>query len=260
MINSGRILKLMSPFILTMTITCYLSSCKSPLTKVVTKHKNGNPAIVADLPDRRDTLNYTVRIYFSDGQLKRIAQVTNGKYSGVIKTYYESGKLSQLDSLINPCSIQTGACDETCIRFYENGVLSERFSVKEGECNGLSQHFGWKGQLAKEYYLVDDSIKNGSYREFYDDGKILRSATYHMDTLVGYEYIFKENGDTVKYYSHYNGQMDFPYKIWLGDGGSTAYGTHLNGDTVLWTWYDQKGNIIKKQTAVPSKSGYVVPH
>ena len=84
-----RKFNLMSPFIFFMATTLFISSCKSPLTKVVTKHKNGNPAIVANFPDRGDTFNYTVRFYFSDGQLKRIAQVTDGKYSGIIKTYFQ---------------------------------------------------------------------------------------------------------------------------------------------------------------------------
>jgi antitoxin component YwqK of YwqJK toxin-antitoxin module len=198
-------------------------------------------------------------MYYPDGQLQRIAQVVNGKYVGVIRTYFNSGKLYELDSLISACDVSSGECDETLIRYSENGKLSQRFTVRAGHFNGLSQQFDQKGLLAKEYELVDDSIKNGVYREFYDNGKILRSATLHMDTLVGYEYIFKENGDTLKYYSHYQGQMDFPYKIWLEDGG-TAYGVRLKGEMVLWTWYDKNGNILKRQTATPSKSGYVLPH
>jgi antitoxin component YwqK of YwqJK toxin-antitoxin module len=156
---------------------------------------------VYELPDRSDTLNYTLKMYYPDGQLQRIAQVVNGKYVGVIRTYFNSGKLYELDSLISACDVSSGECDETLIRYSENGKLSQRFTVRAGHFNGLSQQFDQKGLLAKEYELVDDSIKNGVYREFYDNGKILRSATLHMDTLVGYEYIFKENGDTLKYYS-----------------------------------------------------------
>jgi len=40
----------------------------------------------------------------------------------------------------------------------------------------------------QEYYLENDSIKNGDYREYYPNGRIFRHMTDHLDTIVGIEY------------------------------------------------------------------------
>jgi hypothetical protein len=245
-------------FISLLLVPSLMIGCHSASKRIIEKFANGNPKVIYELSDRNDTLNYTLNIYYPAGQLHRTRQVTNGKYSGIITTYYASGKIYELDSLTAACDIATGECDGTRSIFYENGILAERFLMKGGRFIGLSLHYDEKGHLAKAYNLID-TVNDGIYKEFYDNGKVMRLATFHMDTLVGNEYIFKENGDTLKCFSHYQGQMDFPYKIWLDDGG-TVYGVHLTGEKVLWTSYDKKGNIIKKAIAVPSKSGYVIPH
>ena len=66
-----------------------------------------------------------------------------------------------------------GACDEILLRYNENGTLSQRFCVKSGSFNGVSKHYNSNGVLVKEYYLIDDCIKDGEYKEFYENGNVL---------------------------------------------------------------------------------------
>jgi antitoxin component YwqK of YwqJK toxin-antitoxin module len=241
------------------TSSILLWSCKSAGNRITERFPNGKPEVVHEMADRDDTLNYTLKVYYPDGQVKRVAQVVNGMYVGIITSYFGSGKIYEIDSLTAPCRTDLGNVDGNLTRYYENGNLCQKFSVKNGHFNGMSFHYDNKGTLAKMYTLLDDSIKNGIYKEFYDDGRVLRLATFHMDTLVGNEYIFKENGDTLKYYAHYQGQMDFPYKIWLDDG-RTVYGVRVGEVKVCWTWYDKNGHVMKKQIESPSPSGYTIPH
>jgi len=89
-------------------------------------------------------------------------------------------EIYQIDSLSHPCETQVNACDGILIRFNENGTISQHFIIKDGYFNGLSRHYDGNGKLVKEYYLKYDSIKDGEYREYHDNGKIFCSATYKM--------------------------------------------------------------------------------
>ena len=151
-------------------------------------------------------------------------------------------------------------CNEILYRYNENGSISQQFIVAGGSLNGLSRHYNGNGVLVKEYYLINDSIKEGDYKEYFENGRILRQATYHMDTLVGTEYIFKENGDTAKYYSHYRGNPDLPYKKWL-DNGNILLGNYSpkTSKYVVWKWYDKSGKELRTKIVHPSKNGFVTP-
>jgi antitoxin component YwqK of YwqJK toxin-antitoxin module len=230
------------------------------MKKVIAKNKNGTPGIVFEYEDRNDTLNFDVKVYYPDGILQKEATIRQGKYVGRKMTYFHNGKPYQIDSLSQPCPINIDACDGAVIRYNENGSVSQRFTVKDGEFNGLSKHYDGRGKLIKEYILTHDSIKNGLYREFYDNGRISYLAYYSRDTLTGYEYFFKENGDTVKYYNHYKGVMSFPYKIWLDNGG-TLYGEYKDSSMkeVVWKWLDKSNKEIKQRLMQAGPNGFNVP-
>ena len=192
--------------------------------------------------------------------MQKEATIKNGEYVGEKITYFHNGKIYQIDSMSQPCRMDVNACDGVLIRFNENGTISQHFTIKNGYFNGVSQHYDGHGKLVKEYYLLNDSIKDGMYKEFYDNGKTSRLASYRNDTLIGYEYFFKENGDTIKYYNHYKGDLDFPYKKWL-DNGHILLGNYGDKTSkyVVWKWYDKTGKEIKTKILRPSKIGFVTP-
>jgi len=234
------------------------NACKSSLKKVVARYASGTPRTVYEYPDRRDSLTYIIRIYYPDGRIYKVGTVKNGLFADKKITYFESGKIHQIDSLSKPCDKQADACDGSLIRYNENGTISQHYIIRNGQFNGLSQHYNGNGVLVKSYYLRNDSIKDGEYFEFYDNGIIARKATYKNDTLTGYEYFFKENGDTAKYYSHYKGNIDFPYKKWL-ENGNTLVGNSLNSNSVIWIWRDKSGKELKRIKLFPDKSGFRTP-
>jgi antitoxin component YwqK of YwqJK toxin-antitoxin module len=232
--------------------------CKQKSVKVVARTKSGTPSVVLEYPDRSDTLTYTIKVYYPEGKLHKEAQVQDGKYVGEKITYFPNGKIYQIDSLSTPCDKLLYLCDGVLIRYNENGSISQRFEVKNGQFNGLSKHYDEQGILVKTYYLKDDSIKDGEYLEYFKNGKIAGRANYRNDTLIGMEYGFNENGDTLIYYSHHAGKLDLPFKKWLPNG-NTLYGIRLNGDSVLWTWYDKNGRVLKLEKVGATKSGYLIP-
>jgi len=235
-------------------------SCRHRMERVLYRHKNGRVALVREYPDGSDTLSFIMKEFYPDGTLRRIGDIRKGNYVGKIITFFKNGVVSQTDSILIPCNMITDACDEIMTRYNENGTVSQRFTIKQGIMSGLYQQYNPKGFLEKTYYLENDSIKNGDYKEYYPNGRIFRHMTYHMDTIIGTVYTFKQNGDTLLWDQYYKGQKSFPYKKWLDDG------TTLEGDfvddkskAVIWTWRTKEGKEIKKEVRMPGKSGYVVP-
>ena len=145
-----------------------ICACRNPVKKVMAKNKDGSISVVYELPDKNDTLNFVMKIYYPNGRLQRMATVVNGKYSGKIITFWPSGKVYQVDSLYQPCDMNVRDCNEILYRYNENGSISQQFTVAGGSLNGLSRHYNGNGVLVKEYYLINDSIKDGDYKEYFE--------------------------------------------------------------------------------------------
>jgi antitoxin component YwqK of YwqJK toxin-antitoxin module len=97
------------------------------------------------------------------------------------------------------------------------------------------------------------------YKEYDTLGKLAILREYNNDTLIGYTYFFKPNGDTLKYYKIKNGEVNFPYKKWLSEK-TTLLGDYLlrNKKKILWTWY-KNGVKTKTLISTPTNSGFIAP-
>lgn len=238
----------------------FIVSCKTERKKVVNKFPDGKPASVIIYPDKADTTTYTIIWYHENGKIALQASIEKGKYVGEKKIYYHNGQLKQIDSLSQPCDTIFNECDGLLIRYYENGNISQRYTVRNNKLNGMSQHFLKNGLLVKEYELKNGMTKNGVYREFHDNGKLSFECNYQNDTVVGLGYYFNEKGDTVKYHNHYKGIISFPYKKWL-DNGNILFGdyTDKSEESVYWKWFDKNGRQIKSKVAYAKVEGFVAP-
>ncbi|HET6256756.1 MAG TPA: hypothetical protein VFE32_21975 [Puia sp.] len=233
--------------------------CTHQVKRVVARYANGKAASVLVYPDSNDTTTYEMTNYFPDGNIFKVAQIRNGKYVGKKVTYFESGKVSQVDSLFHPCNRFTKEWDGMLFRFNENGTISQEYTVKKGLFDGLFRQYSDTGVLIKQYFLVDDSVKNGFYEEFYKNGRVSLKLNYNNDTLDGLAYFFDPNGDTIRYYNFRNNKMTFPYKRWLQDGQT------MTGDIedsakklVVWKWFDKNGNELKKEISIGIKEDYFI--
>ena len=66
-------------------VALHMTSCKSSLKKVMARHSDGSTAVLFEYPDKEDTLTYFMQTYYSDGKLRRQANVIDGKFTGNIK-------------------------------------------------------------------------------------------------------------------------------------------------------------------------------
>jgi len=235
-------------------------SCKTERKKVTDRFPDGKPAAMIIYPDTSDTTTCTILVYHDNGKVRLKLTIEKGKYVGQKITYYHDGQIKQIDSLSQPCDTTQEECDGSLIRYYENGNISQRYTVRNNSFNGLSQHFLDNGLLAKEYELKNGMTKDGIYREFYDNGKVAFQCKYKNDTIVGFGYYFNEKGDTTKYHNHYNGIISFPYKKWL-DSGNILTGdfSDKSENSVTWKWFDKNGRQIKSKVAYAKVEGFSAP-
>jgi antitoxin component YwqK of YwqJK toxin-antitoxin module len=234
--------------------------CGTKSKKVIKRYPDGKVLSVIDYPNKYDSTSCKISVYYHNGAKGKELIMQNGKYIDRKVTYHVNGVIEQIDSLSEPCDTSLDECNGKLIRYYKNGNILQRYMVQNGAHNGLTQQYNINGILIKTYILKHDSVKNGEYKEFHNNGKVAYMATYKNDTIVGYQYFFNEKGDTIKYYQTFNGQMDFPYKKWLPNG-LIIIGDYTNNieKSVTWKWFDKTGKEVKRKIAYPTKDGFTSP-
>ena len=237
-----------------------LFSCNHSEKKIVARFADGRPQVVYEFPDSNDTLTYTLKILGPSGNLKQMAFVSHGMFVNKAVTYMDNGVPYRIDSLLAPCK-SLKSCDEIRFIYNENGTPSQIYTVMNGVCEGNIKQYSQNGTLIKSYNLIHDSVKNGEYLEFFNSGKIAFRAEYKNDTMVGIGYVFKENGDSSRWFRFFKGHNDLPTKVWL-DNGNTQIGDYLDDKkhAVIWKWHDKEGHEIRKQIEYAKHGSFVRPN
>ncbi len=145
-------------------------------------------------------------------------------------------------------------------RFYPNGTISQRYLVKLGKMNGLFQNYKENGIISKEYEVIDDSIKNGSYTEYHSNGIKSYQTTYLLGKPEGMEYYFNSSGDTTEYGMFSHDKYKFPYKKWLKKG-EVLFGNYSNKEETMvkWQWFSSTGAELKTKTSFSPKHDFALP-
>lgn len=220
--------------------------CQNRGRTYLKKFPNGKTESEVFYPNSKDSTTCSIKMYYPSGQLFKQAEMLNGKYIGKKVSYYENGVIEQINLLSNPCDTSQN-CDGVLTRYYNDGVKSGVYIIRNNLVNGIVVQYNRNGSLAKEYEIKDGVIKNGIYREFDGNGNKYFEGRFRNDTLVGMAYFFSEKGDSVKYYSNVNGDIDLPYKKWLNNG-ITITGFYSNDKkSIVWVWKDLQGRTIKQK-------------
>lgn len=121
-------------------------------------------------------------------------------FSGRVMELYPSGDTALLFPYRN------GKEDGRCLRWHEDGQLSEERFYVQGRKEGI--HRGWwpGGQPRFEYHFAVDEYE-GSVKEWYRNGTPFRSFTYHKGQEEGRQQLWWENGKVRANYMVRNGEQ-----------------------------------------------------
>ena len=232
------------PFFLISTLVCF-ASCTN--IEVKERHSNGKPKEVRTYLNK-DSTDFKIVQYYSSGQKSFEGDVINKFFVGRKISYYENGKVKQIDSLHKPCALDFCCCDGLVKRYTANGILQETFVNSNGVENGLVFTYDTLGRLEAKYEM-ENGRKNGKAEKYFVDGTLAFKATFRNDTIQGYALYFYKTGDTLKMMKYSGHDMDFPYYKWLKNGQIIKGEVVNNGRQILWSWMDKNRTILKTKTA-----------
>lgn len=105
------------------------------------------------------------------------------------------------------------------------------------------------GYYKEVYYVLDDSIKDGSYQKFFPDGKLWDSCYYKNDTIEGIRKIFSNKGYIEVIENYKNGVLDGNYQVLYPEGKIKLNQTYNKGVLEGFSLaYYPNGNIKEKVT------------
>lgn len=85
------------------------------------------------------------------------------------------------------------------------------------------------GYFREEYSVYKDSIKDGEYKKFFPDGKLMESCTYKMDSLDGERKIYTKDGKVEILENYNNGKLEGKYNVFYPNGKIKLEQTFKNG-------------------------------
>lgn len=216
-------------------------------TEIKERYKNGHKKEVWIYPYSGNNKEHTVILYYPTGERSFQASVENDHFIGKRISYYQNGKVHQIDSSYTPCPVDVEKRNNSGIVkvFTETGWLT-KISYYQPHERCTSEEYDSNGVIKKKYEYAHHKI-NGYYIEYLDSGTARFEGTMVDDTLTGFGVFFDENGDTSKTVWYQNNQISLPYKKWLKDG-ITLEG-YFSKDTteVTWVWENKEGIIIKRK-------------
>jgi antitoxin component YwqK of YwqJK toxin-antitoxin module len=133
-----------SHFIITIL---FFTSCKTKYQEVFEKFDNGHPKEVRVYDDKKKKDDYDIIFYFQNDTVKFRGTVKNNQYVGQKISYYETGILREIDSLIKPCDFDFCCCDGKVTWFDSSGNLAETIEARNGEKNGKAFIYKQNGKL-----------------------------------------------------------------------------------------------------------------
>ena len=86
-------------------------------------------------------------------------------FTGIGKTYYESGKLETI------CRFKDGVLEGNGISYYESGKIKLTFHYSKGSINGPTKSYYESGKLETEKNFIDGKL-DGSSKGYYENDKI----------------------------------------------------------------------------------------
>lgn len=133
-------------------------------------------------------------VFYSDG--KEIAKQklddngdiiqTIGKIpNGVVKGYYESGKLEY------ECNYRDNKLAGIVKVYYESGRLMKEWNYKDNKLNGITNWYFENGKLLRQFNY-EDGKREGMTKKFYENGGIWSIKTYKNGKFINRKEYDKE--------------------------------------------------------------------
>jgi antitoxin component YwqK of YwqJK toxin-antitoxin module len=152
--------------------------------------------------------------------------------------------------------------------YFTSGAVQTILEYKDGIPNGEIKSWSKKDVRQVEGFVANGK-KTGTWKLYYESGKLKKQSVYQNDTENGEEIFWYENGNLQKKGSYLNGKLNGKYEWYFETGQKKQEGFFLNGraDSTWsewhengqqkmvgyftnfekngnWTWWNEKGIIV----------------
>lgn len=170
----------------------------------------------------KNTDGILTRYFHSNG--KEIAKQIQDKDGNVIKT---TGK------------IPNGVVKE----YYESGKLKAENNYKDGKLVGTSKFYFESGQLREEMNYKNGKL-DGRYRNYYTTGSLGGEWYYKNGKREGVTMLYWENGKTKSERNFKDGKLEGVSTRYYNSGTLRSIEHYKNGRRIKLKAYNKKGEII----------------
>lgn len=204
------------------------------------------------------------KTFFPDESLKTEATYSYGKLNGYFKEYDAQGNLMYIKKYANDVEIYDApelASYEIRKSYYRNGKPKVVASYKDDIPEGTRREYNEQGQVIKGYIfkagriigegIIDENgERQGPWKEFYENGKLLGEGTYVNNQRSGDWTFYYLNGSKEQV-GRYNqaGKPDGVWKWYYESGQLKKEEVMRNGlpDGYLKEWSDSGSMIVQGQ-------------
>nr|NQU90720.1 hypothetical protein [Bacteroidota bacterium] len=179
------------------------------------------------------------KFFYDNGHVKNEGKYLNDLKNGYFKEYNENGKLISTAKWVDGV-IQEDAAELTRLEvvkdYYPDGSVKIVQTYRNGVPEGVRREYGPDGDISAGYIfkdgnmvgegiIKDDGLKNGEWKDYFNDGSLKAEGAYTEGVKIG-----KWN------YYHANSRLEQTGK-YDNDGKLTG----------KWVWYYPSGNILREE-------------
>ena len=131
--------------------------------------------------------DYSVLLYYSNGNKEREGRVEKGVFEGEWKYYNENGQIS------SKLNYSGGKQEGTATYYYLNGSVKQVQNYANGSLNGLSTEYWTNGKVKSEVHYVNGN-EEGEWKGYYPDGKLKWLTFYKNGNFYNGQTFFNADG------------------------------------------------------------------
>jgi uncharacterized protein len=211
---------------------------------VLTEYRNGSIIRRENINrvDRNGKKQGVWKLFYTDETLKEEGFYVNGRKNGYFKQYDVNGVLKIVEKYVDDViqeDVPELASYEIRTDYYDDGSVKVVGSYKNGVPEGIRREYDANGKITDSYIfekgvimgegIVDEKgLKQGFWKEFFDNGKLRAEGNYKDNTKTGDWKFYTENEKLKQ-----NGKFN------------------KNGfQTGEWKWFHENGQLQKTENFV----------
>ena len=199
------------------------------------------------------------KTFFDDWSLHTECYYRHGLRDGFYKEYDEKGNLKKIVKYVNDVEqVLEGEQKPLVVKheYYPNGRVKREASFRDGKREGVWREFDEdgnvlksqtyrKGALVGEGIVDTDGKRRGDYKEFYPDSTLRAEGIFVDGERSGEWKFYYHNGKVQEVGSYKEGKPDGPWTWYYDNGQKQIEEQFFKGQpNGPYKEYDSKGNVI----------------